>query len=470
MRRSIVSSTGESKRGGFTSRVGFVLSAAGSAVGLGNLWRFPYLAAKYGGGIFLLVYLILAVTFGFALMITEVAIGRKTKQSCIGAFRSLNRKFSFLGWMAAIIPVIIAPYYCVIGGWVLKYFVDFLTGQGTAAAGDTYFKDFISVSSSGLIGNPMFWFGIYIVLNAVVVLFGVQKGVEKASRILMPMLVVLIVVVTVYSLTLPGALEGVRFYLLPDLSRFSPMTVLGAVGQMFYSMSLAMGIMITYGSYMSSEDDLERSVSQIEIFDTGIAFLAGLLIVPAVVAFSGGDTTLVQQSAGSGLMFGVLPKVFDSMPFGGAVGAVFFMLVLFAALTSSISLLETIVSLVEDNLHWQRRKATIVVSVGLLILGIPSCLGYGPLSFVSLMGMAFLDFFDFISNSVLMPIVALLTCVLVGHIVGTDVVSSEVKMNGHVFKREKLFKVMIRWVAPILLLVVLISSVADKFAIGGFVI
>lgn len=465
-----MSSTGESKRGGFTSRVGFVLSAAGSAVGLGNLWRFPYLAAKYGGGIFLLVYLILAITFGFALMITEVAIGRKTKQSCIGAFRSLNRKFSFLGWMAAIIPVIIAPYYCVIGGWVLKYFVDFLTGQGTAAAGDTYFKDFISVSSSGLIGNPMFWFGIYIVLNALVVLFGVQKGVEKASRILMPMLVVLIVVVTVYSLTLPGALEGVRFYLLPDLSRFSPMTVLSAVGQMFYSMSLAMGIMITYGSYMSSEDDLERSVSQIEIFDTGIAFLAGLLIVPAVVAFSGGDTTLVQQSAGSGLMFGVLPKVFDSMPFGGAVGAVFFMLVLFAALTSSISLLETIVSLVEDNLHWQRRKATIVVSVGLLILGIPSCLGYGPLSFVSLMGMAFLDFFDFISNSVLMPIVALLTCVLVGHIVGTDVVSSEVKMNGHVFKREKLFKVMIRWVAPILLLVVLISSVADKFAIGGFVI
>ena len=465
-----MSSTGESKRGGFTSRVGFVLSAAGSAVGLGNLWRFPYLAAKYGGGIFLLVYLILAVTFGFALMITEVAIGRKTKQSCIGAFRSLNRKFSFLGWMAAIIPVIIAPYYCVIGGWVLKYFVDFLTGQGTAAAGDTYFKDFISVSSSGLIGNPMFWFGIYIVLNALVVLFGVQKGVEKASRILMPMLVVLIVVVTVYSLTLPGALEGVRFYLLPDLSRFSPMTVLGAVGQMFYSMSLAMGIMITYGSYMSSEDDLERSVSQIEIFDTGIAFLAGLLIVPAVVAFSGGDTTLVQQSAGSGLMFGVLPKVFDSMPFGGAVGAVFFMLVLFAALTSSISLLETIVSLVEDNLHWQRRKATVVVSIALLILGIPSCLGYGPLSFINILGLAFLDFFDFISNSVLMPVVALLTCVLVGHIVGTDVVSSEVRLNGHAFKREKLFKVMIRWVAPILLLVVLISSVADKFAIGGFVI
>lgn len=465
-----MSSTGENSRGSFTSRLGFVLSAAGSAVGLGNLWRFPYLAAKYGGGIFLLVYLILAVTFGFALMITEVAIGRKTKQSCIGAFRTLNRKFTFLGWLAAIIPVIIAPYYCVIGGWVLKYFVAFLTGQGTAAAGETYFNDFISVSSPGLTGNPMFWFGIYIVLNALVVLFGVQKGVEKASRILMPMLVVLTIIVTIYSLTLPGALDGVRFYLLPDLSRFSPMTVLGAVGQMFYSMSLAMGIMITYGSYMSRDDNLEHSVSQIEIFDTGIAFLAGLMIVPAVVTFSGGDTTLVQQSAGPGLMFGVLPKVFDSMTLGGVVGAVFFLLVLFAALTSSISLLETIVSLVEDNLHWKRRKATIVVSVGLLILGIPSCLGYGPLSSVSILGMAFLDFFDFISNSVLMPIVALLTCVLIGHIVGTEVVSSEVRMNGHAFKREKLFKVVIRWVAPILLLVILISSVAQGLGIGGFTI
>ena len=464
-----MSSTGENSRGSFTSRLGFVLSAAGSAVGLGNLWRFPYLAAKYGGGIFLLVYLILAVTFGFALMITEVAIGRKTKQSCIGAFRTLNRKFTFLGWLAAIIPVIIAPYYCVIGGWVLKYFVAFLPGQGTAA-GETSLLGLTPVASPGLMGNPMFWFGIYIVLNALVVLFGVQKGVEKASRILMPMLVVLTIIVTIYSLTLPGALDGVRFYLLPDLSRFSPMTVLGAVGQMFYSMSLAMGIMITYGSYMSRDDNLEHSVSQIEIFDTGIAFLAGLMIVPAVVAFSGGDTTLVQQSAGPGLMFGVLPKVFDSMTLGGVVGAVFFLLVLFAALTSSISLLETIVSLVEDNLHWKRRKATIVVSVGLLILGTPSCLGYGPLSSVSILGMAFLDFFDFISNSVLMPIVALLTCVLIGHIVGTEVVSSEVRMNGHAFKREKLFKVVIRWVAPILLLVILISSVAQGLGIGGFTI
>ena len=455
-------------RGNFSNHIGFVLAAAGSAVGLGNLWRFPYLAAKYGGGIFLLVYLILAVTFGFAMMITEIAIGRKTRQSCIGAFRSLDKRFGFLGWLAALIPVIIAPYYCVIGGWVVKYFVTFLTGGIHTAAGESFFSDFITVSFPGLTGNPLFWFGIYIVLNALVVLFGVQKGVEKVSRVMMPLLVVLTVIITIYGLTIPGALEGVKFYLLPDFSRFSPMTVLGAIGQLFYSMSLAMGIMITYGSYMKKEDDLEHSVSQIELFDTCIAFLAGMMIIPAVVAFSGGDTTLVQETAGPGLMFGVLPKVFDSMAFGGVIGTVFFLLVLFAAMTSSISLLETIVSLVEDNLHWSRRVSTIVVAIGLLLLGIPSCLGYGPLASVQLLGMAFLDFFDFISNSVLMPIVALLTCILVGHVAGTQIVSAEVKVNGRAFKREKLFVVIIRWIAPVLLVIILVTSVMQGLGIGGF--
>lgn len=458
----------QEKRGSFSSRIGFVLSAAGSAVGLGNLWRFPYLAAKYGGGIFLLIYVILAVTFGFALMVTEVAIGRKTRQSCIGAFRTLDKRFSFLGWLAALVPIIIAPYYCVIGGWVVKYFVSFLTGNMHAAAGESFFSDFISVATPGISGNPLFWFGIYIILNALVVLFGVQKGVEKVSQVLMPMLVILTIIVTIYSLAIPGALDGLKFYLLPDFSRFSPMTVLGAIGQLFYSMSLAMGIMITYGSYMKKEDHLERSVSQIEIFDTVIAFLAGMMIIPAVVAFSGGDTALVQESAGPGLMFGVLPRVFDSMKLGGVIGTVFFMLVLFAAMTSSISLMETIVSFVEDNLHWSRKVSTIVVAVGLLLLGIPSCLGYGPLASVQLLGKAFLDFFDFISNSVMMPIVALLTCILVGHVVGTEVISQEVKVNGHAFKREKLFKVMIRWIAPILLVVILVTSVMQGLGIGGF--
>ncbi len=276
------------ERSSFSNRVGFVLAAAGSAVGLGNIWRFPYLAAKYGGGIFLLVYLILAVTFGFALMITEISIGRKTGLSCIEAYRTLHPKFGFLGWLASLVPIIITPYYCVIGGWVVKYFFEFLRGHAALAAEDTFFTSFISVGESGILGNPLFWFILYVLLNVAVVLFGVEKGIEKASRIMMPLLVVLSVGVAIFSLTIPGAMEGLKYYLLPDFKDFSTTTVLAAMGQLFYSMSLAMGIMITYGSYMKKEDNLEKSVSQIEIFDTAIAFIAGLMIIPAVVAFSGG--------------------------------------------------------------------------------------------------------------------------------------------------------------------------------------
>ncbi len=455
------------ERSTFSNRIGFVLAAAGSAVGLGNIWRFPYLAAQYGGGMFLLVYLILAVTFGFALMITEIAIGRKTKLSCIGAYQKLSKKFGFLGWIASAIPIIIVPYYCVIGGWVTKYFVDFLTGQGSQIAkdADNYFNTFITVGDSGIFQNPMLWFVIYVLAAAAVVLFGVEKGIEKVSRIMMPILVVLSIIVAVFSLSMPGALEGLKYYLLPDFSNFSPMTVLAAMGQLFYSMSLAMGIMITYGSYMKKEDNLERSVGQIEIFDTGIAFIAGLMIIPAVFAFSGGDESAL--SAGPGLMFVTLPKVFGEMKLGQVVGTVFFLLVMFAALTSSISLMETVVSIVQDKLHWGRKKSTLVITAGILLLGTLSCLGYGPLASVQILGKAFLDFFDFMSNSVLMPIVAFLTCILIGFIVGTKTISDEVKLSGN-FKREKLFIVMIKWVAPICIIAILASSIAEGMGLFHF--
>lgn len=271
-------------RGNFTSKLGFVLAAAGSAVGLGNLWRFPYLAAKYGGGIFLLVYLILAVTFGFSLMITEIAIGRRTGLSAIGAYQALDRRFGFLGWLACLVPFIITPYYCVIGGWVIKYLSVFLTGNVSAAANDSFFGSYISQSVS-----PLLWFALFIVLNTVVVISGVEKGVEKASKFMMPLLIVLSIGIALFCVTRPGAAEGLKYYLLPDFSRFSIKTVLSAMGQLFYSMSLAMGIMITYGSYMKKEDNLEHSVRQIEIFDTLIAFLAGLMIIPSVFVFSGGN-------------------------------------------------------------------------------------------------------------------------------------------------------------------------------------
>ena len=307
-KESIMDNKQKTQRSSFTGKIGFVLAAAGSAVGLGNIWRFPYLAAKYGGGIFLLVYVVLALTFGFTLMIAEIAIGRKTGLSAIGAFKALDRRFSFVGWIAAVIPAIILPYYSVIGGWVLKYIFGFATGAGREMANGNYFGSYI-----GKTGEPLIWFGIFIAITAVIVFLGVEKGIEKVSKLMMPVLVLLIAFVAVYSLcTMDGAGVGVKYYLKPDFGSFSIMTVVAAMGQLFYSMSLAMGIMITFGSYMKKEVDIEKSVHQIEIFDTGVAILAGLMIIPAVVAFAGGDVSQVNK--GAGLMFITLPQVFQKMP------------------------------------------------------------------------------------------------------------------------------------------------------------
>lgn len=449
----------EKKRSNFSGKIGFVLAAAGSAVGLGNIWRFPYLAAKYGGGIFLLVYLVLAVTFGFALMTAEIAIGRKTGLSAIGAFKKLSKKWSFVGYLAALVPVIILPYYSVIGGWVIKYFAAFLSGDGAAVAGETYFANFTSETV-----QPIVWLAVFVLVTAVIVFLGVEKGIEKVSKLLMPLLVLLTLGVTVYSITRGGALEGVKYYLLPDFSKFSLTTVVAAMGQLFYSMSLAMGIMITYGSYMKKEVNLEKSVSQIEIFDTGFAFLAGLMIVPAFFVFSNGNADAM--NAGPGLMFVTIPQVFHSMPggSGAVIGALFFLLVFFAALTSSISLMETIVSILCDKFRIRRRPACVAVTVFTLLMALPSTLGFGIWSEIRLLGFQFLDFFDFISNSVLMPIVAFLTCVFIGFIVKPKTVIDEVRLNSK-FGREKLFVVMIRYIAPICLIAILVSSVLNALSI-----
>ncbi|MBQ2749553.1 MAG: sodium-dependent transporter [Clostridia bacterium] len=446
----------EKARSNFSGKLGFVLAAAGSAVGLGNIWRFPYLAAKYGGGVFLLVYIALSVTFGFSLMIAEVALGRKTGLSAIGAFEKLNKKYSFIGYLAALVPVIILPYYSVIGGWVTKYLTAYITGDSQVAS-DGYFNSFIQSD-----GAPICFFLIYIAITALVVLFGVEKGVEKVSKIMMPVLVVLSLGIAVYVCFIPGAGAGVAYYLLPDFSHFSIMTVVAAMGQLFYSMSLAMGIMITYGSYMKKDVNLESSVHQIEVFDTGIAFLAGMMIIPAVFAFSGGDESAL--SAGPGLMFITLPKVFESIPGGRYLGILFFVLVLFAALTSSISLMETVVSILQDKLKIGRKLACLIVFLGSFLLGLLSALGYGSLGHIKLLGMQFLDFFDFISNSVLMPITALLTCIFVGYIVKPKIIAEEVELSGR-FRWQRMFDVMIKYVAPIFMLVILISSVLSAFQI-----
>ncbi len=448
----------EQKRSSFTGKIGFVLAAAGSAVGLGNIWRFPYLAAKYGGGIFLLVYIILAVTFGFALMTAEIAIGRKTGLSAIGAFKKLDKRFGFIGILAAVVPAIILPYYSVIGGWVTKFMYEFVSGGASATVSDDYFGGFISTTA-----EPIIWFLIFIGVTTAVVMLGVEKGIEKVSKVMMPILVVLSIFIAVYAMFLPGAIDGIKYYLLPDFGKFSATTVLAAMGQLFYSMSLAMGIMITYGSYMKKEVNLESSVTQIEIFDTGIAFLAGLMIIPAVFVFSGGTPEALGK--GPSLMFVTLPKVFESMPGGTFIGAAFFIMVLFAALTSSISLMETVVSIACDKFNIRRIPSCIVVFIISVVLGILSSLGYGALGNVKLIGMQFLDFFDFISNSVLMPIVALLTCIFAGFVIKPKCVIDEVELCGVRFRRKALFSVIIKYVAPALIVLILITSVLNAFGL-----
>ncbi len=438
-------------RNSFSGQIGFVLAAAGSAVGLGNIWRFPYLAAEYGGGIFLLVYVILLVTFGAVLMLIEISIGRKTGLSAIGAFKKLNKKFAFLGVLAALVPMIILPYYSVIGGWVLKYLSAYVTGQGSAVASDEFFGGYISQTY-----EPLGWLLLFIGVTALIVFLGVEKGIEKASKFMMPVLIVLMVGITAYTLTRPGAFDGVLFYITPDFSKFSIMTVVAALGQLFYSMSLAMGIMITFGSYLKKDANIKKSVRQIEIFDTGIAFLAGLMIIPAVFAFSGGNEESI--NAGAGLMFVTMPKVFADFQFGEIIGGVFFLLVAFAALTSTISLMETIVSIFCDKFKWKRRPTCLVVALACFLLAIPSSLGFGVWDSVQIIGLSFLDFFDFISNGIIMPLVALFTCIFVGYVIKPQSVISEIRSSG-TYKSEKFFTIMVKYVAPVFLLVIFITEI-----------
>ena len=446
------------KRSTFSGKLGFVLSAAGASVGLGNIWRFPYLAAKYGGGIFLLVYIILALTFGYTLIMAETSLGRMTRKSPVGAFESFgNSRFvSIGGWINAIIPILIVPYYSVIGGWVIKYLVEYIKGNSQGLATDGYFSTFIS---DGVSTEVCFLF--FTLLTLMIIYAGVQNGVERVSKFMMPILVFLSVVIVIYSVTRPGALEGVKYFLVPNIKNFSWMTVVAAMGQMFYSLSIAMGILVTFGSYMKKDVSIEGSTTNVEIFDTAIAMMAGLMIIPAVFAFSGGDPDTLQ--AGPALMFITIPKVFASMGFGTLVGILFFVLVLCAALTSSIALTESAVSTFQDELKWSRRKSTVLVGVIMIILGSLSSLGYGPLGFVKIIGMQFLDFFDFLTNSVMMPIAAIATCLLVSRVIGVKRIEKEVLLGESTFRRKNIFNFMIQYLCPIFAAIILISSVANAF-------
>ena len=452
-------------RSSWSGKWAFILAAAASAVGLGNMWRFPYLAAKYGGGTFLITYLVLVFTFGVSLLLLETAIGRKTGLSAIGAFRHFGKKFMFIGVLASVVPFIIVPYYCIIGGWVTKYaFAYIAAGPAAMADGGTFFSNFITNGVDSSVFMLIFMAAAFIIVAR-----GVKGGIEKANLILMPALIVMAIAIAIFTLTLPGALDGAAYYLMPDVSKFSPELVIGALGQMFYSLSLAMGIMITYGSYLEKKASLTQSVTRIGFFDLGVSFLAGLMIVPAAfVAMGSGEA--VAQNSGPSLMFIILPEVFADMgQMATIVGFVFFLLVFFAALTSAISLTETCVSIIQDGAGYSRRKSLVITIVFIVVAGLFINSGYNVLSFIQPLGegSSLLDFADFISNSVIMPIVALLTCVFVGWIIKPKTIIDEVRISAP-FKMAKAWSVMVKYVAPVLVVVILVTALAQSLGIMKF--
>ncbi|MCR5543866.1 MAG: sodium-dependent transporter [Eubacterium sp.] len=454
----------EKPRSSFKGSIGFVLAAAGSAVGLGNIWRFPYLAARNGGGLFLAIYLMLALTFGFAMLTTEISIGRKTKQSPLTAYTTLKKGWGWLGWLASIVPFMIMPYYCVIGGWVLKYFIAFMTNHGAEAAQDDYFTGFITSQY-----EPIITTFVFLAICALIIYVGVEGGIERFSKIVMPILFILVIGIAIYSLTLKNAdtgatgLKGLKILFIPSVKGLTftkfCMTIMDAIGQLFYSLSVSMGIMITYGSYVKDEDNLARSINQIEIFDTAVAFLAGVMIIPAVYVFMGPDG----MSTGPSLMFVSLPKIFMAMgPIGNIIGSLFFAMVLFAAITSAISILEAIVSGMMDKFKLSRHKSTIGESLVALVIAVIVCLGYNKLFFnIKLPNgndAQILDIMDYISNNVFMPVVAIATCILVGWIISPKIVTDEVTKNGEKFNRKILYGIMVRFIAPVLLILLLLIS------------
>jgi len=457
----------ENKRSSFSGSIGFVLSAAGSAVGLGNLWRFPYLAAQNGGGLFLVVYLVLALTFGFTLLVTEVSIGRKTRKSPIGAYGALHPGWKWIGVFAVAVPFIILPYYCTIGGWVMKYCTLYLTGQTEAPVTEGFFTGYIAGTT-----EPVIFMVIYVLLTSFVIYIGINKGIEKFSKTLMPILLIIVIGIAVFSMTLSSGegeemrtgIDGLRIYLIPDLSgltlRSFMNVLLDAMGQLFYSISVAMGIMVSYGSYFGDKDNLIKSVSQIEIFDTAVAFLAGIMTILPLYVFMGREG---MNASGPSLLFISMPKVFESMgSAGGILGALFFVMVFTAALTSSISIMEAVVSSFMERFHISRKKATVLEGALALVIGTLVCLGYNVFYFeMPLPGGAkgqILDVLDFASNNILMPVTAIGTCLLIGWAVKPQTVIDEATKNGESFRNRSIFILMVKFIAPVLLSVLLIQS------------
>lgn len=447
----------------FTGKLGFILVAAGAAIGLGNIWRFPYLVAEYGGGIFVLIYILFIITFGFAIVAAETAIGRKTGKGSLDAFLSLGSKYpvfaKITGLLTLVISILITSYYTVIAGWIVKYGVSYISGAGEllAADGGAFFTSYIG---SGI--EPILWtLGIFAVV-AVILSFSIQKGLQRVCVILVPALIVCMAVLAVYILTMPGGIDGLLYCFVPDFSKFSVGTVLAALGQTFFTLCIGSGAYITYGIYLSKKQSIEKSVHSIEICDTVVALLAMLLVIPIVFAFSGGSPEIL--GSGPGLLFEQIPQALATLGGGGTIlGAVFFLILFIAALTSLFVLIEVPVAVLISRLHLRRVTAVMIVSTITALLSLVVNFGYSIWKDFTIFGNPILDSLDMLVSNILMPISALFCCILIGWMMDIRVITDEMEENGQKFRWKKFFVIMIKYVAPVCILAIMISSVVDMF-------
>ncbi|QZY57208.1 sodium-dependent transporter [Crassaminicella profunda] len=455
---SLVTAKNEkNKRDKWGSKIGFVLAAAGSAVGLGNLWKFPYSVGNNGGGAFVMIYMIFLILIGLPLMLAAITLGRKTQLSAVGAYRSLKKNWAFVGGLGVLCGFFILAFYSTVGGWVIYYCIKAFTGGLAIKDPEVLggiFGGFISSPASSIMYQ-----GIFLILTLLIVIRGISSGIEKASKIMMPALFGMIILIAIRSVTLPGASAGIEFFLVPDFSKINMDVVMNALGQVFFSLSIGMGVMVTYGSYLDKDTNLLGPAASIPVLDTMVAILAGFATLPAVFAIG------FKASSGPGLMFVTLPAVFASMPFGKLFCILFFVLVLFAALTSSISMLEVCVSYFVDEKGANRTKAAMMIIVIMYIVGIPAALSMGPWKDLHILGnLNFFDFYDKLTSNILLTSGGLLLSIFVGWIWGADNAIEEIEKMGVKFTLAPLWKFLIKYIVPPAVFIILINSFKSVIA------
>lgn len=429
--------------GKWSSKFGFIMASAGSAIGLGNLWKFPYVASKNGGGLFLIVYIIFALGIGLPVLLAELSVGRSGGKNAVDSCKAINPKWGFAGGFGALCSLLVLSFYSVVGGWVIRYFLS-CTFSGIPDSDD--FNEYASRTS-----EPILWQLVFIIICGAVVVMGISGGIEKASAVLLPVLLVFLFGIMIYIFTLPNAADGVKFFLLPDFSEDNSFSeiVLSAMGQMFFSLSLGMGTLITYGSYLPKDSRLVSSTFTIVILDTFIAVISGLIMIPAVFSFG------MTPDAGPGMIFSTLPAVFSRMKGGRIVGAIMFFLILIAAVTSAISLIEVVASLLMDRLKIKRMYAVLITAAAVAALGIPASLSFGILSDISIFGMNIFEFVSFAADNIIMPLGAIFVCILVGRVWGMDKAAEEVSNGGTLkFRGKKLWGFILNYAAPVVIIAV----------------